>query len=78
MNIQSPDVKLRLEYQPAGINVWRVLVPFFGADIAPYANQTSEWYGLAPEDTKELFVRVIVEGNGSLDPAITYVEVDAR
>tara|TARA_R110002020_G_scaffold232031_1_gene443401 strand:- start:2141 stop:2959 length:819 start_codon:yes stop_codon:yes gene_type:complete len=78
MNIQSPDIRLRLEYQPAGTAVWRLLVPFFGADIAPYANQTSAWYGLAPEDTKELFVRVMVEGNGTLDPGITYVEVDAR
>jgi hypothetical protein len=78
MNIQSPDIKLRLEYQPVGTAVWRVLVPFFGANVAPYANHTSAWYGLAPEDTKELFVRIMVEGNGTLDPGITYVEVDAR
>ncbi len=78
MNIQSPDIRLQLEYQPAGTSIWRVLVPFFGADVAPYANHTSGWYGLAPDDTKELFVRVVVEGNGILDPGITYVEVDAR
>tara|TARA_R110002110_G_scaffold98343_1_gene251795 strand:+ start:191 stop:1018 length:828 start_codon:yes stop_codon:yes gene_type:complete len=78
MNIQSPNIRLQLEYQPTGTNVWRVLVPFFGADTVPFANQTSGWYGLAPEDTKELFVRIIVEGNGTLDPGITYVEVDAR
>ena len=78
MQIQSPDIRLQLEYQPAGTSIWRVLVPFFGADVAPYANHTSGWYGLAPEDTTELFVRIVVEGNGVLDPAITYVEVDAR
>ena len=76
--LQSAAIKVRLEYQPAGTNIWRVLVPFFGADLTPYANQTSAWYGIAHEDKKELFVRVVVEGNGVLDPAITYVEVDAR
>ena len=76
--LQSAAVKIRLEYQPAGTSIWRVLVPFFGADVAPYANQTSSWYGIASEDTKELFVRIMVEGDGVLDPAITYVEVDAR
>ena len=76
--LQSAAVKVRLEYQPAGRDIWRVLVPFFGADLTPYANQTSGWYGIASEDKKELFVRVVVEGDGVLDPAITYVEVDAR
>ena len=76
--LQSAAIKIRLEYQPAGMTIWRVLVPFFGADLTPYANQTSGWYGIAAEDTKELFVRVMVEGDGVLDPAITYVEVDAR
>jgi hypothetical protein len=76
--LQSAAVKVRLEYQPAGTTIWRVLVPFFGADLTPYANQTSGWYGIAHEDKKELFVRVMVEGDGVLDPAITYVEVDAR
>ena len=76
--LQSAAIKVRLEYQPAGTTFWRVLVPFFGADLAPYANQTSGWYGIASEDKKELFVRIMVEGDGVLDPAITYVEVDAR
>tara|TARA_R110000823_G_scaffold308911_3_gene432784 strand:+ start:762 stop:1163 length:402 start_codon:yes stop_codon:yes gene_type:complete len=76
--LQSAAVKVRLEYQPAGRDIWRVLVPFFGADLTPYANQTSGWYGIASEDKKELFVRIMVEGDGVLDPAITYVEVDAR
>jgi hypothetical protein len=76
--LQSAAIKIRLEYQPAGMTIWRVLVPFFGADLTPYANQTSGWYGIAAEDTKELFVRVMVEGDGVLDPGITYVEVDAR
>jgi hypothetical protein len=76
--LQSAAIKIRLEYQPAGRDIWRVLVPFFGADLTPYANQTSGWYGIAHEDKKELFVRIMVEGDGVLDPAITYVEVDAR
>ncbi len=78
MDLQSPAVRLRLEYQPVNTSVWRVLVPFFGADIAPYANHTSAWYGLGSEDAQDVFVRIMVEGDGELDPAITYVEVDAR
>ena len=76
--IQSAAIKVQLEYQPAGSNIWRVLVPFFGADLTPYANQTSSWYGIAGVNKTEVFVRVMVEGDGVLDPAITYVEVDAR
>jgi hypothetical protein len=76
--LQSAAIKVQLEYQPAGSNIWRVLVPFFGADLSPYANQTSSWYGIAAADKTEVFVRVMVEGDGVLDPAITYVEVDAR
>ena len=76
--IQSAAIKVQLEYQPAGSNIWRVLVPFFGADLTPYANQTSSWYGIAGADKTEVFVRVMVEGDGVLNPAITYVEVDAR
>lgn len=78
MNLQTPAVRVQLEYQPVNTSIWRVLVPFFGDDIAPYANHTSTWYGLGPDDAKEVFVRVMVEGDGELDPAITYVEVDAR
>jgi hypothetical protein len=76
--LQSAAIKVRLDYQTTGSTAWYVLIPFFGADTTPYANQTSPWYGLAFEDQKEILVRVMVEGDGVLDPGITYVEVDAR
>jgi len=78
MTIQSPAIRVQLEYQPVGTNIWRVLVPYFGGDHTPYTNQTSGWYGMPLEDIKEFLVRVMVEGDGVLDPGIMYVQVDAR
>jgi hypothetical protein len=78
MTIQSPAIRVQLEYQPVGTSIWRVLVPYFGGDHTPYTNQTSGWYGMPLEDIKEFLIRVMVEGDGVLDPGITYVQVDAR
>ncbi len=58
---------------------WRPLIPATGTAKAPYANQTSSWYSLpAFYDYANYFVRVVVHGDGELDPEFTYISLDAK
>lgn len=68
----SVDIKLSLEYLTEA-STWVTMVPFLGSTEAP-----DNWVGIPVDDRSELVVRVMVQGNGELDPAITFVEVDAR
>lgn len=77
MNISSSSVKVGLEFQ-TDAGSWISMVPSFGDDSGAYANHTSPWVGIPVGERDELLVRVMVEGDGELDPALTYVEVDAR
>jgi hypothetical protein len=73
-------VQLRMEFLRSGTtNGWALLVPAFGTAVLPFQNQTSEWYALPNhEDHDNFMVRASVIGNGSLSPAITYIELDVR
>ncbi len=73
-------IQLGVEYyDPDHSPRWRLLIPATGTAQAPYANQTSTWYSLpAFYAYADHFIRVIVYGDGELDPEFTYISLDAK
>lgn len=77
--LENSAIKLGLQFYRPSANAWLILVPVFGDTVAPRVNQASAWYGIPQNETSsDLLIRAVIEGDGELDPRITYVEVDAR
>ena len=76
----TASVQLKIEFLRSGsTDTWAIVIPAFGAAILPFQNQVSEWYALPiHEDHDNFVVRASVIGNGTLSPAITYIELDVR
>ncbi len=78
-SLQSAVIKIQIQFFRPSANHWVTLIDPFGTDVAPFNNQTSGWFAIpAFEGFSDFLVRVIVHGDGELDPAITYVELDVR
>ena len=78
-SLQSPAIRLQIQFFRAEANSWLTLIETFGSDVAPFTNQTSAWAAVpAFEASTDFLIRVIVHGDGELDPRLTYVELDAR
>ena len=54
--------------------------PAFGENVPPNENQPSSWYSIPLHftDLDDVLLRAVVFGDGALDPAITYITLDAR
>lgn len=76
-NLQSESIKLQVQFWRS-TGVWATLIDAFGSDTVAFSNQTSEWFAIPRFEGNDFLVRVIVHGNGELDPRITYVELDVR
>lgn len=78
-SLQSPSIQLQIQFFRSDVNGWLTLIDAFGADVAPFSNQTSEWLAIpAYEASTDFLVRALIHGDGELDPRITYVELNAR
>ena len=79
-NLDGSSIRLAVWFWDASIGQWRTLVPAFGSIVAPHQNHTSNWYAvpLALTTLGNVLVRSQVFGNGTLDPAITYITLDVR
>ena len=72
-------IKLGIEYfAPTGS--WQRLIVPVGASVPAYENQVGEWYAvpLYGVNQADIMLRAVVYGDGELDPAITYITLDAR
>ncbi len=77
-DLQSAEIKIALEFWRPSSDTWHTMINLFGTEMAPFANQTSQWAAIPKFEGPSFLVRIIVFGNGELDPRLTYVEVDAR
>ncbi len=77
-NLQNAAIKILLQYWRPSTDTWHTMVNLFGSDQPPFANQVSQWDSVPRFEGPSFTVRVLVYGDGVLDPRITYVEVDAR
>ena len=79
-NLDGSSIRLAVWYWDSSIGQWRTLVPAFGSNVAPHQNHVSNWYAvpLALTELGDVLVRSQVFGDGSLDPAITYISLDIR
>ncbi len=77
-NLESADIKILLQFWRAANNTWHTMINPVGISTVPFANQTSQWAAVPQFEGPSFLVRVLVYGNGKLDPRITYVEIDAR
>jgi len=80
-NIDSQDVvKLRVEYWNSLGSRWVFLTPHIGESVSAFANQSTQWVSTPRflPDIGAVRVRVMVAGDGALDPKITYVTLDTR
>ena len=79
-SLSSAAIKLSLDFYKASSNIWVTMVPMFGADVAPFTNQTSVWVSIPQFENNngQFLIRAQVHGDSVLDPRITYIELDAR
>lgn len=78
-SLQSESIRIQVQFFRAISGDWITLVHPFGGDVAPFTNQTSGWFAIpAFEGFTDFLVRVIVYGDGEMDPVFTYVELDVR
>ena len=79
----NSNIKLRIDFLRTNTtNTWVWLIPSFSGVAEAYQNQTSGWFGIPINENHEnLLVRAVIinaAGDGSLNPKITYVELDVR
>jgi len=77
-NLKASQIKVEVDYWAAG-NSWVSLIPAWGEEKEPFANQASGWYSIPKfHPTADFWLRVRVFGDGQLDPAFTYLTLDVR
>lgn len=78
-NLKGEGIQVIVDYwrpNPAG---WATLIPPWGGPGEPFANQASAWYAIPKfHPTADFWLRIRVIGDGQLDPAVTYITLDAR
>jgi hypothetical protein len=72
----SAAVRCRLEFSTDDGATWATLIAAFAATASADANNTSAWTNLPAAANREVLVRAMILGNGTLDPRVRYVRLD--
>lgn len=79
-SLNSATVKLRLDFSTDNCATWNAtpLVAAFGAAVGANNNQTSAFAAIPSAAKTSVCVRAVIIGNGTLDPIVTYVDMDVN
>jgi len=79
-NQAGGEVKMALWFWIPSQGRWGTLIPAFGDNAGPFQNNTSAWHSVPMfvVNPADILVRTQIYGDGELDPAFTYITLDAR
>jgi len=79
-SLAGGGVRLAVEFFDTSTGTWRTLIPAYGQDYGPFEPHVSAWHAVPLHVTQaaDVTLRSRIFGDGTLDPAFTFISLDAK
>ena len=79
-SLAGGSVRLAVEFFDTSTGTWRTLIPAYGQDYGPFEPHVSAWHAVPLHVTQaaDVTLRSRIFGDGTLDPALTFISLDAK